>query len=123
MLFRHPSTLAGFRFFVGHAVSPAIFHDLANIHATLASYFWLGFVTTGLSPDKKRLAWLGAQRPRHGSPIRERGLDRRIRIRISEVNHLEAGSGLSIAYLVSRSVSDVRVQELNLLTNAFYELA
>ena len=72
MLFRHPSTLAGFRFFVGHAVSPAIFHDLANIHATLASYFWLGFVTTGLSPDKKRLAWLGAQRLKCGTAGKER---------------------------------------------------
>jgi len=31
------------------------------------------------------------------SPIRERGLDGRIRIRIREVNQLRAGSGLSIA--------------------------
>ena len=31
---------------------------------------------------------------RHGSPIRERGLDGRIRIRIREVNQLNAGSGL-----------------------------
>jgi hypothetical protein len=30
--------------------------------ATLGSFYWLGFETTGLSPDKKRLAWLGAQR-------------------------------------------------------------
>ena len=55
----HPS---GFRLCVGNAVAPAIFNDLANINATLGSYFWLGFITTGLSPDKKRLALLGAQR-------------------------------------------------------------
>jgi hypothetical protein len=30
--------------------------------ATLGSFYWLGFETTGLSPDKKRLALLGAQR-------------------------------------------------------------
>ena len=29
---------------------------LANITATLGSFYWLGFETTGLSPDKKRLA-------------------------------------------------------------------
>ena len=37
---------------------------LANTTATLGSFYWLGFETTGLSPDKKRLAWLGAQRQR-----------------------------------------------------------
>jgi hypothetical protein len=47
--------------FVGNAVSPAMFPDLANINATLGSDCWLGIITTGLSPDKKRLAWLGAQ--------------------------------------------------------------
>ena len=52
----------GFRQFVGNAVAPASFNDLANINATLGSYYWLGFITTGLSPDKKRLALLGAQR-------------------------------------------------------------
>jgi len=35
---------------------------LSNITATLGSFYWLGFETSGLSPDKKRLAWLGAQR-------------------------------------------------------------
>ena len=53
----------GIGLFVGNAVAPATFNDLANINATLGSYFWLGFITTGLSPDKKRLALLGAQRP------------------------------------------------------------
>jgi hypothetical protein len=38
---------------------------------------------------------------RHGSPIRERGLDGRIKFRITEVNQLKTGSGLSIAVLFS----------------------
>ena len=62
MLFRQPSDLLVLRSFVGNAVPPAIFPDLANINATLGSDYWLGFITTGLSPDKKRLALLGAQR-------------------------------------------------------------
>jgi hypothetical protein len=32
------------------------FDGLANTTATLGSFYWLGFETTGLSPDKKRLA-------------------------------------------------------------------
>ena len=40
------------------------------------------------------------ERPRHGSPIRERDLDWRIVIRIREVNQLLTGSGLSIADLL-----------------------
>ncbi|MFT5408710.1 MAG: hypothetical protein ACI9NC_001420 [Verrucomicrobiales bacterium] len=44
--------------------SPTIFNGLANICATLGSYYWLGFITMGLSPTKKRLALLGAQRKR-----------------------------------------------------------
>jgi hypothetical protein len=39
-----------------------MFDGLANTTATLGSFYWLGFETTGLSPVKKRLAWLGAQR-------------------------------------------------------------
>ena len=74
MLFRHPSTAFGFGLFVGNAVAPAIFNDLANIYATLGSYFWLGFITTGLSPDKKRLALLGAQRLSHPTPDRGHAL-------------------------------------------------
>jgi hypothetical protein len=46
----------------GNAVSSANFDGLSNTTATLGSFYWLGFETTGLSPDKKRLAWLGAQR-------------------------------------------------------------
>jgi hypothetical protein len=30
--------------------------------ATLGSFYWLDFEASGLSPEKKRLAWLGAQR-------------------------------------------------------------
>jgi hypothetical protein len=51
----------GFRFRVVDAVPSANFHELANTTATLGSFYWLGFETSGLSPDKKRLAWLGAQ--------------------------------------------------------------
>ncbi len=41
---------------------------------------------------------------RHGSPIRERDLDGRIKFRIREVNQLEAGSGLSIAGLFAAAL-------------------
>ena len=58
MLFPHPF----FRIPVGNAVPPARFNGVANITATLGSFYWLGFETSGLSPDKRRLAWLGAQR-------------------------------------------------------------
>ena len=46
---------------------PRFSNGLANITATLGSFYWLGFETTGLSPDKKRLAWLGAQRQSGGT--------------------------------------------------------
>jgi hypothetical protein len=52
MLFPHPF----FGIPVGNAVPPAGFNGLANMTATLGSDYWLGFITTGLSPDKKRLA-------------------------------------------------------------------
>ena len=61
MLFRQPTGAMPCRIFVGIAVPPAVFPDLANINATLGSDYWLGSITTGLSPDKKRLALLGAQ--------------------------------------------------------------
>ena len=48
------------------------FIGLANINATLGSDYWLGFITYGLSPYKKRLALLGAQRPSAGTRYRER---------------------------------------------------
>ncbi|MFT4637870.1 MAG: hypothetical protein ACI8T1_001184 [Verrucomicrobiales bacterium] len=41
---------------------PAIVNGLADIDATLGSYSWPGFIAYGLSPYKKRLALLGAQR-------------------------------------------------------------
>jgi len=56
--------------FVGNAVPSATFPDLANIYATLGSDYWLGFITTGLSPDKKRLALLGA----HDDAVKSRNL-------------------------------------------------
>jgi len=40
---------------------PLSSNGLANTTATLGSFYWLGFETSGLPPDKKRLAWLGAQ--------------------------------------------------------------
>ena len=63
MLFPHPlvrKRLPGSSLFERFA--PLVFNGLANTTATLGSFYWLGFETTGLSPDKKRLAWLGAQR-------------------------------------------------------------
>jgi len=46
--------------------------------ATLGSFYWLGFETSGLSPDKKRLAWLGAQRQSAPIPDREAHIDVRL---------------------------------------------
>ena len=60
MLFPHPLASASGNNF-GDAVSSANFDGLANTTATLGSFYWLGFETSGLSPDKKRLAWLGAR--------------------------------------------------------------
>ena len=62
MLFPHPSAseaASGFMLFT--RCLPRIFNGLANITATLGSSYWLGFETSGLSPDKKRLAFLGAR--------------------------------------------------------------
>ena len=50
---------------------PRSSNGLAVMSATLGSFYWLGFETSGLSPDKKRLAYLGAQR--FSPPDRERG--------------------------------------------------
>ena len=44
-----------------------MFNGLADTTATLGSFYWLGFETSGLSPDKKRLAYLGAQRLKCGT--------------------------------------------------------
>ena len=64
MLFPHPSASKAASGFMLLTRCPPrfIFHGLANMTATLGSFYWLGFETSGLSPDKKRLAWLGAQR-------------------------------------------------------------
>jgi hypothetical protein len=40
---------------------PLVFNELADIPATLGNDVWPGFIISGLSPDKKRLASLGAQ--------------------------------------------------------------
>jgi len=71
---------------------------------------------------------------RHGSQIRERALDRRLGIQVTEVNQLETGSGLSIAdlfclgfpdsipvfgqqFLIASSVSTVLVLPFNLINS------
>jgi hypothetical protein len=46
--------------------------------ATLGSFYWLGFETSGHSPDKKRLAWLGAQRPGSGNGEREASMPQKM---------------------------------------------
>ena len=62
MTFPHPlasKSASGFLLFT--RCLPRFSNGLANMTATLGSFYWLGFETSGLSPDKKRLAWLGAQ--------------------------------------------------------------
>jgi hypothetical protein len=68
MLFPHPSTsrsASGFMLFT--RCLPRRFRGLANISATLGNDCLLGFIITGLSPEKKRLALLGAQRSSGGT--------------------------------------------------------
>ena len=57
MLFPHPSAfkLASGCMLLTRCL-PRVSNGLANITATLGSFYWLSFETTGLSPDKKRLA-------------------------------------------------------------------
>jgi hypothetical protein len=64
MLFPIPLVLTTSGFMLFTRYLPRLFNGLANIIATLDSFYWLGFETSGLSPDKKLLAWLGAQRQR-----------------------------------------------------------
>jgi hypothetical protein len=61
MLFPHPSVCVTLGLLLFTRCLPRISNGLANTTATLGSFYWLGFETSGLSPDKKRLAWLGAQ--------------------------------------------------------------
>jgi hypothetical protein len=44
---------------------PRFSNGLPNTTATLGSFYWLGFEISDFAPDKKRLAWLGAQRLAH----------------------------------------------------------
>ena len=71
---------AGFGLCVGNAVAPAMFNGLADINATLGSCYWLGFTTLGLSPSKKRLAWLGAQRQGSATGYRQRPFDFKVEV-------------------------------------------
>jgi len=59
--------------------------------ATLGSFYWLGFETSGLSPDKKRLALLGAQRLSAGTRYRERQIvsGQRVLVRVQSASRGE----------------------------------
>ena len=57
---------------------PRFFNDLADFHARLGIRYGLGFTASGLSPDKKRLALLGAQRLGSGEGERKTPLTRQI---------------------------------------------
>ena len=61
VLFPHPSAITASGFMLFTRCLPRSSNGLANTTATLGSYYWLGIITSGLTPDKKRLAWLGAQ--------------------------------------------------------------
>ena len=63
MTFPHPSAALrrASRFMLLSRCLPRGSNGLAVMSATLGSYNWLGFITYGLSPYKKRLALLGAQ--------------------------------------------------------------
>lgn len=70
MLFPHPSanmSASGFMLFT--RCLPRSSNGLASTTATLGSSYWLGFETSALSTDKKRLAWLGAQQILFVSPF------------------------------------------------------
>ena len=76
VLFPHPSAglpASGFMLFT--RCLPRNSNGLANMTATLGNDYWLGFVISGLSPYKKRLAWLGAQRRGLATRYRERPSD------------------------------------------------
>ena len=90
-----------FRFFVGNAVPSATFNDLANMSAKLGNYFWLGFIITGLPPDKKRHALHGAQRQSLGNPLREPHSDTQDKVLIMIKIRLGADSGVAYDGLFS----------------------
>jgi hypothetical protein len=57
MLFPRPlASKAASGFLLFTRFLPRLFFGLANTTATLGCFYWLGFETTGLSPDKKRIA-------------------------------------------------------------------
>ena len=78
VLFPHPSAITASGFMLFTRCLPRSSNGLANTTATLGSYYWLGIITSGLTPDKKRLAWLGAQRQRNGAPGSTPNLIRRL---------------------------------------------
>lgn len=70
--------------FVVHAVPSATFNDLAGLNATLGNRYWLGFTISGLSPNKKRLALLGAQQNHSGH---DHGIGGGVVLGVSETDH------------------------------------
>jgi hypothetical protein len=67
-------------------VPSADFNDLANIAARLGNYFWLGFIITGLSPDKKRPAWHGAPRLSIAKPDGRAHMDKGVEVVVSDLS-------------------------------------
>ena len=63
VLFPHPSaSMSASGFLLLTRCLPRCSYGLANTTATLGNDCWLSFIISGLSPDQKRLAYLGAQR-------------------------------------------------------------
>ena len=111
MLFPHPSAskvASGFMLLT--RCLPRVSNGLANTTATLGSFYWLGFETTGLSPDKKRLAWLGAQRQRARNPISGGApVDHIVEVESTQEDE-SMRTGRLIGVAVSRLVRLLRIQ-------------
>ena len=75
MPFPHPSATGASGFMLFTRCLPRSSNELADMSATLGNDYWLGFVISGHSPYKKRLASLGAQRRSGGTRYRERQSD------------------------------------------------
>ena len=76
---------------------------LANTTATLGSFYWLGFETSGLSPDKKRLTLLGAQRNSTGTDGARGSDDRKQDSQATRCSESKAAPSDALLRLVLRS--------------------
>ena len=76
-------------------------HGLADFNATLGSDHWLGFITTGLSPDQKRLALLGAQRQGSAAGYRQRCFDFKVVVLIAIMLSTRGGQPVGSARLAA----------------------